>query len=98
MAPASVTLRLERVNASPRIRLEPVGVSRDATAWPGRPERVWFRGATRLCRGAPNVGGLEERPGCAGALRTLGGLGGHFGAPHVTRYERRSSMFRDVVT
>src|SRR5258708_13474794 len=26
--------------------------------------------------------GIEERPGCAGALRTLGGLGGHFGAPH----------------
>src|SRR5207302_8807896 len=34
---------------------EPVGVSRG------------FRGATRLCRGAPNVGGL----------------GGHFGAPHL---------------
>jgi len=36
---------------------EPVGVSRGATAWPGRPERT----------------GLEERPGCAGALRTSGG-------------------------
>src|SRR5467141_28049 len=26
---------------------------------------------------------LEERPGWAGALRTLGGLGGHLGAPYV---------------
>ena len=26
---------------------------------------------------------MEERPGEAGALRKLGGLGGHFGAPHV---------------
>src|SRR5207253_649445 len=44
---------------------------------------VWGlgRGATRLCRGAPNVGGLEERPGCAGALRTLGGLGAISGPP-----------------
>src|SRR6266404_6429718 len=32
-----------------------------------------FRGASRLCRGAPTVGGLEERHGFAGALRTLGG-------------------------
>src|SRR5882762_3403573 len=99
MAPASVTLRLERVNASPRIRLEPVGVSRDATAWPGRPERVGFRGATRLCRAGPNVEGfggpfrgprfswrgLEERHGFAGTLRRLGGVGGHIGAPHVYR-------------
>jgi hypothetical protein len=38
--------------------VEPVEVSRDATAWPGRPERGGFRGATRLCRGAPNVGGF----------------------------------------
>src|SRR5438132_8814512 len=42
-----------------------------------------YRGVRRLGRGAPNVWGLEERPGCAGALRTLGGLGGHFGAPHL---------------
>ena len=65
----------------------------------GAPERARFRGATRLFRGAPNaggleerpgyagalrtLGGLEERPGYAGALRTLGGLGGHFGAPHL---------------
>ncbi len=28
---------------------------------------------------------IEERPGFAGALRTLGGLGGHFGAPHFNR-------------
>src|SRR5205085_4427383 len=48
--------------------------------------------------GAPNVGGLEERPGRAGALRTLGGLGGHFGAPMSLEDERRSPMFRDVVT
>src|SRR5882762_10547093 len=52
---------------------------------PGRSERWGVRGATRLCRGAPSVGGLEERPGYAGALRTLGGLGGHFGAPLVHR-------------
>jgi hypothetical protein len=24
----------------------------------------------------------EERPGFPGALRALGGVGGHFGAPH----------------
>ena len=38
--------------------------------------------------GAPRAwGSLEERPGCAGALRTLGGLGGHLGAPHITDME-----------
>src|SRR5687767_10804189 len=26
---------------------------------------------------------VEERPGSPGAFRALGGLGGHFGAPHV---------------
>src|SRR2546421_13079017 len=62
-------------------------------------EPVEYRGVPRLGRGAPSVwgleerpgcagalrtlGGVEERPGCAGALRTLGGLGGHFGAPHL---------------
>jgi branched-chain amino acid transport system ATP-binding protein len=28
---------------------------------------------------------IEERPGFAGALRASGGLGGHLGAPHVSR-------------
>jgi hypothetical protein len=28
------------------------------------------------------IGNFEERPGFAGVLRALGGLGGHFGAPH----------------
>ena len=27
----------------------------------------------------------EERPDSLGALRALGGVGGHFGAPHVNR-------------
>jgi hypothetical protein len=27
----------------------------------------------------------EERHGFPGALRALGGVGGHFGAPHVNR-------------
>jgi len=27
----------------------------------------------------------EERHGFPGALRALGGVGGHIGAPHVTR-------------
>src|SRR5258708_12818883 len=37
-----------------------------------------FRGATRLCRGAPNVGG-----GFGGPFRGPPfSLGGHFGAPH----------------
>jgi hypothetical protein len=27
---------------------------------------------------------IEERHGGAGALRALGGVGGHIGAPHVT--------------
>src|SRR5439155_22849037 len=31
------------------------------------------------------LAGLEERPGFAGAPRTLGGLGGHFGAPPLQR-------------
>ena len=26
---------------------------------------------------------VEERHGCPGALRALGGVGGDFGAPHV---------------
>ena len=26
---------------------------------------------------------IEERDGCAGARRALGGWGGHFGAPHA---------------
>src|SRR6266852_1552203 len=54
------------------------------------------RGASRLCRGAPNVGGLgaiseppqprdiEERHGFAGALRTLGVWGPSRG-PHKNR-------------
>src|SRR5438477_7921686 len=74
MAAASVTLHLERVNASRRIRR---GACRSIEGCHGLarpPERVGFRGATRLCRGAPSAWGLEERPGCAGALRTLGGL------------------------
>src|SRR2546423_12442188 len=83
MAAASVTLRVERVNASPRIRIGACRKSRGAPARPGAPnvggleERPGCAGALRT------LGGLEERPGCAGALRTLGGLGGHFGAPHV---------------
>jgi hypothetical protein len=28
---------------------------------------------------------IEERHGFPGALRTLGGVGGHVGAPHVDR-------------
>ena len=32
---------------------------------------------------ADEAGDLEERHGCARALRTLGGLGGPFEAPHV---------------
>ncbi len=28
---------------------------------------------------------IEERHGFAGALRVLGGVGGHLGAPHVNR-------------
>jgi len=28
---------------------------------------------------------VEERHGFPGALRTLGGVGGHFGVPHVIR-------------
>ncbi len=36
-------------------------------------------------RGAPRAlkPGYEERHGYAGARRTLGGVGGHFGAPHA---------------
>src|SRR5206468_9890679 len=34
-------------------------------------------------RSAPALPGIEERPGFAGALRALGGLGGHFGAPQL---------------
>src|SRR5207247_2610401 len=40
-------------------------------------------GAPRVARGAPNAGGIEERHGLPGALRTLGGMGGHVGAPHL---------------
>src|SRR6266404_1393481 len=59
------------------------------------PSRLFFSKNTQsadraLPRGANQepVGlsrGSEERPGCAGALRPLGGLGGHLGAPHVIR-------------
>src|SRR3989442_10976947 len=97
---------------------EPVGVSRGATASPGRPERVGGRGAPRLRRGATSGWGvwgaisgprisrgacrsIEGCHGFAGAPRAcggsrrataspgrderLGGLGGHFGAPHLSR-------------
>src|SRR5438445_1644623 len=36
------------------------------------------------------AGDLETRHGFAGARRTLGGLGGHFGAPHL--YSRGRSQ------
>src|SRR5207247_654935 len=45
--------------------------SRRATASPGRDERVW----------------VEARHGFAGARRALGGMGGHFGAPHIQLVE-----------
>ena len=32
---------------------------------------------------------IAERHGCAGALR-VGGVGGHFGAPHEERHMRNS--------
>src|SRR2546430_2669016 len=57
-----------------------------------------FKGAARLRRDAPNAGGLgaisgppwpsavlEVRHAFAGTLRRLGGLGGHFGAPHIQK-------------
>ena len=41
---------------------------------PGALRTSGVRGATRLGRGAANVGGLGEGAGWAGALRTSGGL------------------------
>ena len=32
-----------------------------------------------------NARGAEERHGFPGALRVMGGVGGHVGAPHVVR-------------
>src|SRR5207247_393110 len=51
---------------------QPVGVSRGATASPGRPERV----------------GVEARHGFAGARRAVGGFGGPFRGPPFTRSGR----------
>ena len=34
---------------------------------------------------SPHNREVEERPGVPGALRALGGVGGHVGAPHVVR-------------
>jgi len=39
--------------------------------------------SSATARGAAESVGVEERHGFAGALRALGGLGGHVGAPHV---------------
>src|SRR5256885_3373714 len=51
------------------------------------------RGAPRVPRGTPNVGGLEGRAGFPGAPRTLGGMGGHVGAPHVPRHHAARERF-----
>src|SRR5438105_15150122 len=90
MAAASVTLRVERVNASPRIRIGAYGKSRGAPARPGAPsvggleERPGCAGALRT------LGGLEERPGCAGALRTMGGVWGAISGPPMLLRPARS--------
>src|SRR5688500_8551328 len=59
---------------------------------PALPSAGGNRGAPRLCRGAAErwgesscraSGEIEERHGCAGALPSVGGLGGPFEAPHL---------------
>ena len=35
---------------------------------------------------------VEERHGCPGALRALGGVGGHVGAPHVARHPQHREV------
>src|SRR5206468_3762331 len=53
----------------------------------GRPERVEFRGATRLCRGASNVGGIRGATRLCRGAPNVGGFRGATrpcrGAPNV---------------
>src|SRR6266545_3747387 len=87
----------------------PRGMSRGATASPGRPEhwgggghigaphRAGCRGAPRLRRGGPSIGGVagisgpptardvEGRHGFAGAARALGGVWGAISGPPTAR-------------
>src|SRR5213078_2665089 len=72
--------------------------SRRVTGFPGRAERwgVWgarrIRGASRVSRDAPSVGGFggpdefEARHGFPGTRRALGGLGGPTNSRRVTGF------------
>src|SRR6185436_17921303 len=89
---APIPRRLPRSATAPPWRDERWG------AWgaiSGPPYHGGCRGAPRLRRGVTSVGGhgepcrgadttaaAEERHGSAVAGRAMGGMGGHFGAPH----------------
>src|SRR5207302_770141 len=60
---------------------EPVGLSRGATAPPGRPERWGFRGATRLCRGPRTLGVERSDPAVPGGSERWGVWGAISGPP-----------------
>src|SRR5216117_1005795 len=76
--------------------------SRRVTGFPGRAERrgVWgarrIRGASRVSRDAPSVGGFggpdefEARHGFPGTRRALGGLGGPTNSRRVTGFPGRA--------
>src|SRR2546427_6298988 len=75
----------ERVGRCRAIAPRPWPATRAEHDEPGRhgAQILSSRSATGFPERFRALGVLEERPGFAGALRTLGGLGGHFGAPHV---------------
>src|SRR5262245_29059043 len=60
-----------------------VGLRTRTPRWPGQKRSLEARSEAFTVEAASGSRRrLEERPGLAGALRTLGGMGGHVAAPH----------------